>query len=177
MMETILLYSVGDSSKLSTWSNVPALFLSALCKKQVRVILWISSLFLGSIDYSIALVLPFSKSSSNHKPVTYGRSFLHHFLTNRKSGKSPRNIPRLIFISFFPTGSGIYIRKNLLFYGAIGLILLSLSESGESLLGMKGFPATRMQSHSKCWQSLLHVSLLRQRHEAQVRSRRAMVRP
>lgn len=68
-MKTIILYTVGDSSKLSTWSNVPALFLSALRKNQFRVIPvnieplpWLNRLF-NRISFALFQIIFKSKAA------------------------------------------------------------------------------------------------------------------
>lgn len=78
------MFSIGDSNKLKTWSNVPYFFSKSLEEKNLkvnRINIEENKVLNLLYKYSVYIFLKLINKNSNH---TYFRSRLNYFLTNRK---------------------------------------------------------------------------------------------
>ena len=115
----IIVFTVGDSTKLSTWSNVPYFFTTALEKKNNKVnrINLQETYFLKLLYFlffGVFIKLFFPKSN-----YTYYRSLLNYIDTNRKIKKAYKSFPNsdlAIFLTF-SFSSKKYSKKPLLLFG------------------------------------------------------------
>lgn len=87
-MKPIIVYSCGDSNSLSTWSNVPYLFVKALERKQIKILRvniqphrTINRCF-NTFSYYL-----FRKILKKNACPEYARTILHDFLIKKKLKK------------------------------------------------------------------------------------------
>ena len=137
MIQSITVYSNGDSNDLATWSNVPYLFCRALEKRGIKV-------YRVNIEANKILKRLFNTASYYlyrkilHKNACpeYNRTWMHRLLTERKISKANKMFPNTdlnLFLSY------AFINKNQISpmcYGVIGRIGFQLSAWDENLSGM-----------------------------------------
>ena len=104
MIQSITVYSNGDSNDLATWSNVPYLFCRALEKRGIKV-------YRVNIEANKILKRLFNTASYYlyrkilHKNACpeYNRTWMHRLLTERKISKANKMFPNTdlnLFLSY-----------------------------------------------------------------------------
>lgn len=117
-LKEITVFSIGDSTELKTWSNVPYFFTKTLLEKNIKVnrVNLQENNFLSKIyKYTFYALLKLIYRNSNH---SYFRSRLNYYLTNRKIISAITQYPNsqcLLFLTFSFSAPKITGKKTILF--------------------------------------------------------------